>query len=93
MRAAVLAFAFDHLGAVRARSAAFVDNARSSRVSGRLGYRPDGSAVVARRGEAAEQLRFVLAAADFVRPGWRLQVDGLEAGRPLLGLDPGAGPV
>lgn len=86
MRTAVLAFAFDHLGAVRARSAAFVDNPPSRRISARLGYRPDGSAVVVRRGEAAEQLRFVLTAADFARPAWTLQVDGLAACRPLLGL-------
>ncbi len=86
MRAAVLAFAFDHLGAVRARSAAFADNAASHRVSAKLGYRPDGSTWVARRGRPAEDVRLVLAPADFVRPGWTLQVEGVGPCRELLGL-------
>jgi RimJ/RimL family protein N-acetyltransferase len=85
MRAAVLAFAFDHLGAVRARSAAFTDNLASHRVSARLGYRPDGSMWVARRGEPAEDVRLVLTPEDFVRPGWTLDVEGLEPCLPLLG--------
>jgi RimJ/RimL family protein N-acetyltransferase len=54
MRAAVLTWAFDHLGATRARSAAFVDNAASRRVSEKLGYparrrRQRGAAGTARR--------------------------------------------
>jgi len=85
MRAAVLAFAFDHLGAVRARSAAFTDNPASHRVSAKLGYRPDGSRWFARRGKPAENVRLVLEPADFVRPGWTLQVEGVEACRSLLG--------
>jgi RimJ/RimL family protein N-acetyltransferase len=44
MRAAVLALAFDGLGAQTATSAAFVDNAASLGVSRRLGYSPDGQA-------------------------------------------------
>jgi RimJ/RimL family protein N-acetyltransferase len=87
MRAAVLAFAFDHLGAVRARSGAFADNAASRRVSARLGYRSDGSAWTARRGQPVENVRLVLEPADFVRPGWTLQVEGLDECRPLLGAD------
>lgn len=85
MRAAVLAFAFDHLGAVRARSAAFVDNVASHRVSARLGYRRDGSTWVVRRGERTEDVRLVLDREDFVRPEWKLQVEGVEACRELLG--------
>jgi RimJ/RimL family protein N-acetyltransferase len=85
MRAAVVAFAFDHLGAVRARSAAFTDNAASQRVSARLGYRPDGSMWVARRGEPAEDVRLVLAPEDFVRPSWEVEVEGLDGCRSLLG--------
>src|SRR5688500_2082860 len=38
MRAAVLQFAFDHLGATRARSAAAAVNTASRRVSQKLGY-------------------------------------------------------
>ncbi len=85
MRAAVLAFAFDHLGAARARSAAFADNTASHRVSARLGYRPDGSAWVARRGRPTQEVRLVLTREDFVRPDWTLQVEGLDACLPLLG--------
>jgi RimJ/RimL family protein N-acetyltransferase len=87
MRAAVLAFAFDHLGAVRARSSAFADNVASHRVSARLGYRRDGSTWVVRRGQAAEDVRLVLTPEDFVRPEWKLQVEGAHACLPLLGLD------
>ena len=42
MRGAVLAFAFDHLGAVVAESEAFLDNAASNAVSQSLGYEPNG---------------------------------------------------
>jgi RimJ/RimL family protein N-acetyltransferase len=87
MRAAVLAFAFDHLGALRARSGAFTDNTASRRVSAKLGYRADGSLWCARRGQRAEQVRLLLTPEEFVRPSWTLQVDGLDACRPLLGLD------
>ncbi|WP_028928791.1 GNAT family N-acetyltransferase [Pseudonocardia asaccharolytica] len=76
MRAAVLAFAFDHLGALRARSAAFADNAASHRVSARLGYRRDGTLTVARRGRPAEEVRYLLEREWFVRPDWTLQVEG-----------------
>jgi RimJ/RimL family protein N-acetyltransferase len=84
MRAAVLSFAFDHLGAVRARSDAFADNAASHRVSARLGYRPDGSSWVVRRGEPAEDVRLVLTPEGFVRPEWKLEVEGLDACLGLL---------
>lgn len=78
MRAAVLAFAFDHLGAVRARSGAFADNPASLRVSEKLGYRRDGTRTLVRRGKPADEVRLVLDAGDFVRPPWRLEVEGLD---------------
>ncbi|MDT7652740.1 MAG: hypothetical protein QOI36_4146 [Pseudonocardiales bacterium] len=86
MRAAVLAFAFDHLGAVTARSSAFSDNPASLRVSERLGYRRDGTTTVARRGRRCEDVRLLVTPSRFVRPHWPLQVEGLDACRPLLGL-------
>ena len=85
MRAAVLAFAFDHIGAVQARSAAFSDNHASLRVSQRLGYRRDGTATVVRRGKPTEEVRLLLPRAEFLRPDWHLEVEGLDACRPLLG--------
>jgi RimJ/RimL family protein N-acetyltransferase len=89
MRAAVLLFAFDHLGATRARSAAYVDNPASLRVSEKLGYRCDGIDVYARRGERTEDVRLLVEPATMCRPGWALEVEGLEACRPTLGLSTG----
>jgi RimJ/RimL family protein N-acetyltransferase len=89
MRAAVLMFAFDHLGAVRARSAAFSDNPASLRVSEKLGYRADGTETIARRGLAATDVRLVVEPATFRRPTWTLQVEGLDACRPALGIPQG----
>jgi RimJ/RimL family protein N-acetyltransferase len=84
MRAAVLLFAFDHLGATRARSGAFLDNAASLRVSEKLGYHRDGTDIYARRGTRAENARLVVTPADFRRPDWTLHVDGLAACHPML---------
>jgi len=86
MRAAVLMFAFDHLGATRARSGAFADNAASLRVSEKLGYRQDGTASYARRGERTEEVRLLLERDAFCRPDWGLEVEGVDACLPLLGV-------
>jgi RimJ/RimL family protein N-acetyltransferase len=86
MRAAVLALAFDHLGAVQARTSAYVDNAASLGVSRSLGYADDGTMLNSRRGAPAVQIRMLLTAerfADF-RPQWKLEVDGVDPCRPLL---------
>lgn len=86
MRAAVLLFAFDQLGATAARSAAFTDNPASHAVSRRLGYRPDGTETRSRRGAPATLVRLLLDAAEFVRPDWPLAVEGYtEDCRALLG--------
>ncbi|GLZ32524.1 putative succinyl-CoA transferase [Lentzea sp. NBRC 105346] len=77
MRAAILLFAFDHLGAEIARSAAWEKNVASNRVSERLGYVPDGSFRVAPRGEPLTHTRLRLDKAAFRRPSWQLEVDGL----------------
>ena len=89
MRAAVLLFAFDHLGATRARSAAFVDNPASLRVSEKLGYRPDGTETVTRRGLAVDEVRLLVTPGEFRRPDWTPAVEGLEACLPMLGVTPG----
>jgi RimJ/RimL family protein N-acetyltransferase len=89
MRAAVLLLAFDHLGARLARSGAFFDNAASLRVSEKLGYRRDGTETLARRGSPADEVRLLLDAASFRRPDWPLQVAGLDACLPLLGVTRG----
>lgn len=85
MRAAVLLFAFDHLGAEYAESGAFADNPASIAVSRRLGYQENGRHVRQRRPEErAENQNFRLTAATLRRPGWTLAVDGLQACRHLL---------
>ncbi len=86
MRSAVLAFAFDGLGAEMAESSAFLDNAASNRVSRKLGYEENGRAMLAPEGIAREMQRFRMTVA-----GWRSQprppvtVEGLEACRELFG--------
>nr|WP_222132397.1 GNAT family protein [Pseudonocardia sp. C8] len=79
MRAAVLAFAFDRLGATTARSAYLEGNESSARVSRRLGYRPDGTALTVARGPRVVEHRLLLTAGAFVRPGWELRVEGYTA--------------
>jgi RimJ/RimL family protein N-acetyltransferase len=80
----VLLFAFDHLGAVAARSSAFDDNLASHRVSGKLGYRPDGTFQLVRRGEAAMQTRLLVTPGTLRRPDWTLGVSGVTPCLPLL---------
>ncbi|MBW0104359.1 GNAT family N-acetyltransferase [Pseudonocardia sp. KRD291] len=84
MRAAVLAFAFDHLGASSARSEYLDGSTASRRVSERLGYRDDGTALIAPRGEPVVQQRVVLDRSDFTRPTWALQIEGYT--QALAGL-------
>lgn len=89
MRAAVLQFAFDHLGATRAESGAFTDNPPSLGVSRALGYVPNGVEIKERRpGEVAASQRLVVTPETFARPDWTVQVTGLDACRSLLGLAP-----
>ena len=84
MRAAVLLFAFDCLGATRARSDAFEGNERSLGVSRRLGYRPDGTEYAVVRGRAQTHVRLLLERDGFDRPDWTLDVRGAEHCLPLL---------
>jgi RimJ/RimL family protein N-acetyltransferase len=86
MRAAVLHLAFDGLGALEARTSAWIDNQRSQGVSRRLGYQPDGEMLVGRRGEPTRHLNFRL-----TREAWQatrhddIALHGVEACLPLLG--------
>jgi RimJ/RimL family protein N-acetyltransferase len=95
MRTAMLGLAFDGLGARAARSAAFVDNPASLRVSEKLGYRHDGTETLARRGQAAEQVRLVLTRGEWeAGAGGRatVEIEGVEACRSLFGLEAAASP-
>jgi RimJ/RimL family protein N-acetyltransferase len=88
MRQAVLALAFDHLGALAAESEAFVTNPASAAVSRAVGYEPNGRRIVAPRGEPieAEGFRMTL-------EGWRarerpaVEVEGVEACLELFGAE------
>ena len=88
MRAAVLHLAFEGLGALRAESDAFEDNAPSIAVSRALGYEPNGAQFAMRQGERARMLRFVL-----MRERWEkrrrgdIVISGLKPCLPLLGLE------
>lgn len=87
MRAAVLLFAFDHLGAHVALSEAADWNSASLAVSRGLGYEANGvSEVVSRPGEVTRQLHLRLEAERFIRPSWKLRVEGSEPVLPFLGV-------
>lgn len=86
MRAAVLMLAFDHLGARVARSEAHATNGRSHGVSRKLGYQPDGTFVSTYRDRPVTNVRLRLTPERFQRPDWKLEVSGLDAARPTLGL-------
>ncbi|MFC9894775.1 GNAT family N-acetyltransferase [Nocardia sp. NPDC127579] len=87
MRAAVLDFAFTHLGAATAVSGAFADNHGSLAVSRKFGYEPDGLETHAVRGEPAVIHRLRLP-----RDRWEshrttpVHVTGLTECLPMFGL-------
>lgn len=87
MRTAVLDLAFTGLGAVRARTEAFVDNAASAGVSRALGYRDNGSSFEAPRGQPVELRRFVLERQEWLNRGpSTTSVSGLSACLAMFGL-------
>ncbi len=87
MRAAVLHFGFLGLGAQRAVTSAFADNAQSIGVTRSLGYAGNGWTIDDREGKPARHLRFVLE-----RPEWEarrrtgVEFVGLEHCLGALGL-------
>jgi RimJ/RimL family protein N-acetyltransferase len=86
MRAAVLALAFDGLGADYALSEAFTDNPASLAVSRKLGYAENGIDRVAVRGRAAESRRLRIGRAAWQTAGG---ASGLGIGEVSIdGLDP-----
>jgi RimJ/RimL family protein N-acetyltransferase len=86
MRLAVLAFAFDGLGARFAESTAFLDNAPMNAVSRSIGYDENGRGTLAPQGVARDTQRFRISAET-----WRsrsrppVTVEGLEACRDWFG--------
>jgi len=86
MRGAVLAFAFDGLGARVAESAAFPDNLASAGVSRSLGYEDNGIGALAPQGVSRESQRFRMTAERWrSRPRPPVEIEGLEGCRELFG--------
>jgi RimJ/RimL family protein N-acetyltransferase len=87
MRLAVLALAFDHLGATRAESGAYIHNHASLGVSRSIGYVDDGLHIRVTEGQRQEEQRLAI---DL--DGWRsrerppVAVSGLDACRDLFGI-------
>jgi RimJ/RimL family protein N-acetyltransferase len=87
MRSAVLSFSFDHLGAERATSEAFMDNAQSIGVSRSLGYADNGFRWMAPRGVSREEQMFLM-----TREMWHsrerqaIEVAGLDECRDMFGI-------
>jgi RimJ/RimL family protein N-acetyltransferase len=89
MRQAVLALAFDYLGAEVAESEAFIDNPASNRVSLAVGYQSNGSGRLAPRGVARETQRFRMTLEDWrARPRPEVRVGGLDGCLELFGIAP-----
>lgn len=88
MRAAVLAFCFDRLGAEVAESGAIDWNGSSLGVSRHLGYVENGEKrVVTREHQVEREVLLRLERDRFVRPDWTLEVDGFDdAVRAQLGI-------
>ncbi|MGX5694904.1 GNAT family N-acetyltransferase [Agromyces soli] len=85
MRAALLAFAFDHLGAEVAESGVFDWNVRSLGVSAKLGYRENGRRrVTPKPGVVETEMMLRIEPAWFVRPDWTLGVEGAAEARAAL---------
>ncbi|QGN33101.1 GNAT family N-acetyltransferase [Microlunatus sp. Gsoil 973] len=87
MRRAICAFLFDELGATEITSGAFTDNPASKAVSRKVGYRPNGTQRLARRGTVGVIERLVLAPEDFVRGDEPVQVTGARPLRSFLKVD------
>ncbi|MGU3411426.1 GNAT family N-acetyltransferase [Microbacterium sp. M1A1_1b] len=80
MRAALLLFAFDQLGASWAESSAAAWNEASLAVSAKLGYQRNGvTRSQTRADEVVDEVRVRLRRDDFVRPSWNLVTEGAAA--------------
>jgi RimJ/RimL family protein N-acetyltransferase len=86
MRAAILAFAFDGLGALVAETEAFLDNAASNGVSRALGYDENGRGGLSPNGVLRETQRFRMTAERWrSRPRPSVAIEGLEGCRDRFG--------
>jgi RimJ/RimL family protein N-acetyltransferase len=86
MRAAAVSYAFDFLKAEVATSEAAVWNKQSLGVSTGLGYEPNGTYRDQWGTGVVEVQRVRLTPEAFIRPDWKLTVDGHDAAAKFLGL-------
>jgi len=87
MRAALLLFAFDMLGAQWAESSAAAWNEASLGVSRTLGYEPNGvTRVSPRPGQPVDEQRMRLSRDAFNRPSWNITTRGVERVLDQLGI-------
>ena len=88
MREAVLALAFEGLGARVATTEAFLDNAASGAVSRSLGYAENGRGSLAPEGMARETLRFRMTLEDWrSRPRSPVTFEGLDDCLAMFGAE------
>jgi len=89
MRAAVLAFAFDGLGAQIALTEALLDNAASNGVSRSLGYEENGRGTLAPEGVARGTQRFRMTVERWrARPRPPIEIQGLDPCLAMFGAVP-----
>ena len=89
MRAGVLGFAFDGLGARVAETEAYLDNGPSNGVSRSLGYEPNGISEFAPDGVARTVQHFRMTAEMWrAVPRARVTIEGLEGCLDLFGAEP-----
>jgi RimJ/RimL family protein N-acetyltransferase len=82
-----LHLAFAGLGAARATSGAFENNAASLAVSRALGYVENGDDIGAPRGKPMRQIRLLLTRADWEKNRRAdIRIHGLEPCLPMFGL-------
>ena len=87
MRAAVLALAFDGLGADVATSGVIEGNVGSRRVSEKLGYEPNGESLVAPRGTPVVEHRYRLRRERWDPDRYPTRIEHLDGCRAMFGLD------
>jgi RimJ/RimL family protein N-acetyltransferase len=88
MRAAMVGFAFEGLGADVAETEAYVENERSIGVSRAVGYEPNGVGRSAHGDTARDKVRFRLTrAAWFAQARPPISIEGLDRCRELFGID------
>lgn len=92
MRQMILVLAFDHLGAVRAESAAVLGNESSLAVSRHCGYHLDGMEITLNGDQPVQHQRVAVTPDTFVRPDVEVTVSGLTPQlRTMLGVVPNEG--